>query len=481
MACLAVLLIGSIPASASTAGDAKSSSDQKAPYEPAWSSVTRHDPCPPWYRKAVLGIYFCWGVYSVAGMGEWYPQRMYAPKEDPYHSGSVEYHRKTYGDPCTQFGYHDFVPLFKAEKWDPNAWADLFQYAGADFAGPVVEHHDGFAMWDSEIDEYNSMDMGPKRDITGEMAAAIKKRGMKFLTAFHNLRWNWLDVGRKLCPEGVGINDPKYAGLYGPVHKPGDPMTDAFKQEWLDKMIEVIDKYQPDIIYLEGDICKPAGEKYSLPFLSHYFNAARNWGRDVVVTHKKDDLPESCSVLDMEGSSLKEPAANRWQTDHTILNKWYWAYDIHAKCLPVDTLVDGIVDRTSKNGVTLLCIGPKADGTIPEDQITVLVKIGDWMKVNKEALYDARPAPFSKGGVDAWRAGSLRFTEKPGYLYAIDLEEPKAGLVIPGVKPPQGAKIRMLGSSKDIGWHQDGDNVVIDEVPAPLPCDYAWSFKIPIQ
>jgi alpha-L-fucosidase len=257
-------------------------------------------------------------------------------------------------------------------------------------------------------------------------------------------------------------------------------MTEEFKQEWLDKMIEVIDKYQPDEIYLEGDICKPAGDKYTLPFLVHYFNSARKWGRDVVVTHKKDDLPQSCSPLDMEGSSLREPTREKWQTDQTILNKWYWGYDIHAKCLPVNRLIDDIVDRTSKNGVTLLSIGPKADGTIPDDQIEVLMEIGNWMGINKEALYGADPAPFHEGGVNTWKAGSLRFTEKGRYLYAIELNMPRVGMVIPGVTPAKGTKIRMLGSNQNISWHQDGSDIVIDEIPDPLPCDYAWTFKIAI-
>jgi alpha-L-fucosidase len=457
-------------------------------YEPTWESLAQHS-SPQWYEDAVLGIYFHWGVYSVAEMGEWYAQHMYLEKGDRYHSGNIDYHKKTYGDPCTEFGYKDFVPMFKAEKWDPDFWAELFENAGADFAGPVAEHCDGFAMWDSEYDEYNSMDKGPHRDVVGEMAKAVRNHGMKFITTFHNLRWSWLDAARRLCPEGVDVNDPKYSGLYGPVHKPGDPMTESFKKEWFNKIIEVIDKYQPDIIYLEGDICKPLGEEYSMPFLAYYYNSAigsinrhsSEWGQEVVVTHKGDDLPRSCSVLDMEGYSLKEPDRERWQTDQTILNKWYWGYDMHAKCLPVDLLIDGIVDRTSKNGVTLLSIGPKADGTIPNDQIEVLIKIGDWMKVNKEALYGADPAPFSKGGVDTWKAGTLRFTEKGPYLYAIDLEKPIAGKVIPGVTPVQGSTICMLGSNKKLAWHQNGADVVIDEIPNPLPCDYAWSFKIHVS
>ncbi|MBA7565859.1 hypothetical protein ES708_07544 [subsurface metagenome] len=251
-------------------------------YEPTWESLSQHS-TPEWYEDAVLGIYFHWGVYSVAEMGEWYAQRMYCEKEDRYHSGNIDYHKKTYGDPCTEFGYKDFVPMFKAEKWDPDFWAELFENAGADFAGPVAEHCDGFAMWDSEYDEYNSMDKGPHRDVVGEMAKAVRDHGIRVVTTFHNLRWSWRDAARRLCPEGVGFNDPKYAGLYGPVHKPGDPMTESFKEEWFNKMIEVIDKYQPDLIYLEGDIGKPVGDKYTMPFLAHYFNSAIDWGEEVVV------------------------------------------------------------------------------------------------------------------------------------------------------------------------------------------------------
>jgi alpha-L-fucosidase len=160
-------------------------------------------------------------------------------------------------------------------------------------------------------------------------------------------------------------------------------------------------------------------------------------------------------------------------------------------------LVDGIVDRISKNGVTLLDVAPKADGTLPEAQINGLKKLGKWMAVNKEALYAAKPAPFTEGGVDTWQAGTLRFTEKGPYLYAIELgndwpptvgfadyqdsEPPSAPFTIPGVKPIKGSEIRMLGSSRNLPWHQEGENVIIDVLPDSLPCDYAWSFKIQVS
>jgi alpha-L-fucosidase len=209
-------------------------------------------------------------------------------------------------------------------------------------------------------------------------------------------------------------------------------------------------------------------------------------------------------VLDIEGgifpdgiwewAGMTEPQEQRWQKDVPIGK--YWAYATGVGCRPVNMLVDGIVDRISKNGVTLLDVAPKADGTLPEAQIEGLKKLGEWMAVNKEALYAARPAPFVEGGVDTWKAGTLRFTEKGTYLYAIELgniwptklgfadykdsKRPSAPYTIPGVKPVKGSTIRMLGVSKDLPWHLEGDDLVIEELPDSLPGDYAWSFKIRI-
>jgi alpha-L-fucosidase len=159
-------------------------------------------------------------------------------------------------------------------------------------------------------------------------------------------------------------------------------------------------------------------------------------------------------------------------------------------------LVDGIVDRISKNGVTLLDVAPKADGTLPEAQINGLKELGRWMAVNKEALYAAKPAHFVEGGIDKWKAGTMRFLEKGDYLYAIDLgnnwppkvgfadyeesKSPIAPLTISGVRPIKDSEILMLGSDKSLPWRVEGDNLVIEELPDPLPCEHAWSFKIKI-
>ena len=493
---------------------AKGAPAQDGPYEPDWDSLARHE-TPEWFENAVLGIYFHWGVYSVPAFGCWGGRNMYLPNggtsedwghiEDKY-KNTYDYVKQVYGEPGTEFGYKDFIPMFKAEKWDPDAWAELFAKAGADFAGPVAIHHDGFAMWDSDYVEYNSMDMGPHRDVAGEMLKAVRKHGMKTFASFHYYtNWFFFNPGRKICPPGVDVNNPEYAGLYGPVREyKGDwrkyPFSDEFQQRWHNSVTEVIDKYCPDQLWFEIGFSDPGciGDKYVKGALAHYFNTADKWGKEVVVTRKSDDLPLSCSVLDIEAGELDEPQRVVWQTDTTIGTRWAWAYSPDAISKSVNELVDAIVDRKSNNGVTLLSAAPKADGTLPESQIDALKKIGAWMAINKPALYASKPAPFVKGGVDVAKAGSIRFTEKGQYLYAIELgnvlEEtddddadyedstpPSVPYTIPGVKPVKDSKIIMLGSSENLPWHQEGENLVIEAVPDSLPCEYAWSFKIQVK
>ncbi|NOR34443.1 MAG: alpha-L-fucosidase, partial [Bacteroidales bacterium] len=195
-------------------------------YEADWSSLADHE-TPQWFEDAVLGFYFHWGPYSVPAFGCWGGRNMYMPEggtsenwghiEDQYEN-TYDYVRKVYGDPGLEWGYKDFIPLFKAENWDPDAWAELFKMAGADFAGPVAIHHDGFAMWDSEHHEYNAGQMGPMRDITGEILEAIRKQDLKTFASFHYYtNWFFFNPGRMLSPFKTDVNDPKYSGLYGPV------------------------------------------------------------------------------------------------------------------------------------------------------------------------------------------------------------------------------------------------------------------------
>ena len=465
-------------------GEASNAAGEQAGvrYEPAWESLAQHS-TPKWFNEAVLGIYFHWGVYSVPGQSLFYGIGMYG-KGNPLYN----YHVAHYGDP-TKFGYKDLIPLFKAEKWDPDAWAELFERAGADFAGPCAEHHDGFAMWDTQYDKFNAMKMGPHRDIVGEMLHAVRAHHLRTVVTFHQCRnWSFFTPGRKLCPEGVDVNDPDCADLYGPIHPPDASefknikTTPAYQENYTNQIVEVIHKYRPDQIWLEDLFPVFINtDKYVKPMLAYYFNQAESWGKEVMVTHKGKDLPLACSELDHEQGwgEKADPQPRRWQADTTLPGcDWSYISSITMTDEQIDrgakTLVHSIVSRTSNNGVTLLSISPKADGTLPVYQVKMLSKLGDWMKVNKVALYGARCRTPSK-------AGTFRFTENGPWLYALALATPKTGQVIPGVTPVQGSEMRLLGCNKPLTWHQAGADVVIDDLPDPLPCDYAWSFRIQVK
>ncbi len=219
----------------------------EGPFSADRASLERRDPAPEWFRDAKFGIYFHWGVYSVPAFGnEWYPRSMHL-------LGSAEnrHHRETYGDPL-ESGYHDLIPGFTAKHFDAAEWAELFARAGARFAGPVAEHHDNFSLWDSRVNPWNSVAMGPKRDITGELEKAVRARGMRFLTTFHHDRPGiWTRENGRVDGhyEGVKTN---YPGL---LEKPelkefyGDLSRGDFLKLWLDKLVEVIDRYRPDLIW----------------------------------------------------------------------------------------------------------------------------------------------------------------------------------------------------------------------------------------
>jgi alpha-L-fucosidase len=491
---MSILLVGAL---VSSGAGADSTSENRVHYEPTWESLMQKEATPQWYQDAVLGFYFHWGPYSVPAFscsGYW----------TMYMKGSRTYRlvKENYGEPGIEFGYKDFVPLWKADKYDPDEWAALFKYAGADFAGPGAEHHDGFALWDTEFDEWNSMDMGPGIDIVGTLTEAIRKQGLKTCVALHNWRtYITYDTGRRLCPPGVDVNDPAYTGLYGPIHEPTHrrpidnkyPGADWPKEHWeerLNKWKELVDKYQPDLIWCEHMDSGEPPDSMKREMLAHYFNAAEEWGKEVVVTSKKlwenrrQDLPPQISPLNLEIDFMPNPRPQKWQTDIPLGRTW--AYTPRVGCKDLDELVEIIVGNVSKNGLTLFSVAPKPDGSLPEAQVEGLKKLGDWMAINKEALYATVPAPFVRGGTFRSEYGSLRFTRKKEYLYAIDLEKPEVPLVIPDVRALEGSEITMLGSDKPLKWHTvEGDDdddftLVIEELPDPLPCDYAWSFKIQI-
>lgn len=437
------------------------------PYQATWESLSQVNEAPDWFLDAKFGIYFHWGVYSVPAFGsEWYPRNM-------YREGSAEYqhHLKTYGA-HVDFPYTRFVPLFFAEKFDAGEWADLFARAGARFAGPVAEHHDGFAMWDSEVTPWNAKDRGPKRDITGELATAIRSKGMKLITTFHHARnnlwefenrdgrWNGHYAHVKMSFPSL-LENPDDAILYGYMPRP------QFLGFWKAKLVEVIDKYQPDIMWFDSWLDE-IPDSVKTEYLAHYFNSASRWGKEVVVTHKQEDLPQNVSILDLEKGRMGELTEFPWLTDDTI-SQGSWCYTEDLQIKPTSIVLHGLIDIVSKNGVLVLNISPKADGSIPQNQQRVLLEIGDWLAKNGEAIYDTRPwktygegptklKPGHFGGVtDAtgYTVQDVRYTTRGRTLYAIVLGRPTTDRVTL-TSLQEGDfdidKISMVGSKANIEW-----------------------------
>ncbi len=456
---------------------------EQVTYEPNWESLQKH-PVPEWFRDAKFGIYFHLGPYTVpAFQSEWYSCLMYKPDQKPY-----KYHQETYGDQST-FGYKDFIPMLTLENFDADTIAELFRNSGARFVGLTAEHADGFAMWDSKLTEWDAADMGPKCDVVGLMEKAVKKRGMKFVATFHHdWNWDWYPVWDKR----FDCSDPNYAGLYGQPHKKGEKPTEEFFDEWKAKVIEVIDKYQPDLVYFDSKL-DTIGEKHRQETLCYYYNKQAEWNKEVSVTYKGRQLPVGAGILDMERVRMTTVSEDPWLNDDPI--DWRsWCHIQNPSYKSVNHIIDGLVDVVSKNGTFMLNVGPTAKGEIPEPVIERLTGIGQWLKINGEAIYGTRPWTTSGEGPtvvegkrenenSTYTAEDIRFTLKGDTLYAIALDWPQSEQLTiktlnaknPAIKKIH--SIELLGSQSQLKWSQD-ENALTIRLPEARPCEHAFVFRI---
>jgi alpha-L-fucosidase len=445
-------------------------------YEPNWESLQEHNEGPEWFQDAKFGIYFHWGVYSVPAFGnEWYPYKMHFKDKKEY-----QHHLEKYGHP-SEFGYHDFVPMFKAEHFNAEKWAGLFEKAGARFAGPVAEHHDGFSMWDSDVTPWNAKDKGPKQDITGELAKELEKRNMKLITTFHHAR----NLQRyKDKPEEEKFRNSHYPYIEGmpPVSEDDTlkylygniPGKKWLEEVWLGKLKEVINKYQPDIIWFDSWLDK-IPENYRQEFCAYYLNEAEKWEKDVVIVRKQKDLPLDVSVDDMEKSRKNKIEEKVWMTDETI-SKGSWCYTENLEIKETKDVLHVLIDIVSKNGVLLLNVSPKANGIIPDNQQKVLLEIGEWLDNYGEAIYKTRPwythgegpTKEPEGGFSIhkeflkikYSEKDIRYTTKGKTIYATVLGKPapESTLTMHAFAtdslpaPPDIQSVALMGSDDDIDW-----------------------------
>lgn len=448
-------------------------------YTPDWSSLAKHTEVPEWIRDAKFGIYCHWGVYAVpAYNNEHYIQHMH--NESAYSKlGTHKRHVALYG-PLSEFGYHDFIPMFKGEKFDADEWAELFAKGGARFAGPVAEHHDGFAMWDSDVTPFNAKDMGPKRDIVGELADAIRKRGMKFFTSLHH-ELNYTNV--KVKPGWAGA-DPKYAKLYG------SPMRhEAWQKMWMDKCIEVVNKYHPDIIYHDAWLEQVDQDKIKT-YLAHFFNEAESRKQEVIVTYKGEDVPADVGMLDHENSNPEKVMEKPFLCDYSIGTgfSFSWGYTEGMELRTAHDIVHTLIDVVSKNGQLLLNLSPKADGTIPDDQKQVVYAVGRWLWTFGESIYETRP--FQVNGERTATGQRVNYTQGKEAVYAIFREWPGAGQSVQLRQLTKNSlkgkvkSVTLLGLKKleDIPFKLTTNGLELS-IPAKtrVPSDLAQVFKIEIE
>ncbi|HEX6823609.1 MAG TPA: alpha-L-fucosidase [Candidatus Sulfotelmatobacter sp.] len=471
------------------------------PFRPDWESLQKYE-TPDWYKDAKFGIFIHWGAYSVPAFGnEWYPRNMYREGSEEY-----KHHVATYG-PQDQFGYKDFLPMFKAEKFDPAAWAELFKKAGAKYVVPVAEHHDGFAMYDSGLSDWTVAKMGPHRDTTGELAKAVRAAGLHFGLSSHRVEHNFfLGVGREIASD---VNDPQYAAFYGPAHAwiaPwGAPLgndftyvSTAWADDWLARSAELVEKYHPDIVYFDWWIGQASIRRNLTRFAAFYYNTSLKYGDHVGVINYKDyAMQEHSGVLDLERGQLGDIRPLYWQTDTSVSNK-SWGYIKDDTFKSPEFVVHQLIDIVSKNGNLLLNIGPRSDGTIPDEVQKVLFDVGAWLGINGEAIYGTRPWRTYGEGPTKVAAGAFhdtdtakytpedfRFTTRGEDVYAIGLAWPTSREAvihslakIVGTEPVQ--SVAMIGGDAKLRFEQRADGLHV-HLPAQAPAKYAYVLRLTFE
>ncbi|AWG22801.1 alpha-L-fucosidase [Flavobacterium faecale] len=500
----AVLLVASCKSTQT--GSSNVAVTGKPKYEANWESIKANYKDPAWFNKAKFGIFIHWGAYSVPEYGsEWYPRNMYmdsikfsAQLKPDLKGPAKEYfhHKEVWGDQ-KKFGYKDFIPMFKGEKFNAKEWIDLFKKSGAKYVIPVAEHHDGFAMYKSTVTRWNAVDMGPKRDILGELFKAGREEGM-IMGASSHFAFNWSYYNKK---DKFDTTDPQFSDLYSKKGKDiNQPPTAEFKDLWWRRTKEIIDVYKPDILWFDFMLDIPEFADQRPKLAAYYYNKGIEWGKEVVLQDKNfshEAFPEGTVVYDLERGKLPGIRKLPWQTD-TSIGKNSWSYVSNWESKTANEIVDDLVDIISKNGCLLLNVGPKSDGTIPQDQKDILLQIGGWLDMNGEAVYDThywktfgegptevKKGHHSEGNNEGLSSKDIRFTEKDNKLYAIVLDWPADGYVnietlaknATYAKDLKIKNISVLGSKEKIQWEQTDKGLKV-KMPSVKPGDFAYTIAI---
>lgn len=411
-------------------------------FQPTWESLRKYE-CPEWFQNAKFGIWAHWGAASVPMYGDWYARKMYEEGSDAYY-----HHWKVYGHPSKN-GYKDIIPLWKAEDFDPDALLAFYKKCGARYFMALAVHHDNFDNWDSKWHKWNSVNMGPHKDIIAMWKKAADKYGLKFAVSEHlGASQLWWMGNKSADKEGVykGVpydaNNPEYWDLYQPpVEDPENPFCYSrdrkVEEDWYRRLIDLLDHYEPDMLYTDGPF--PYG-KSGLKLVSHLYNLKAKDGKTQAVYTQKDTRAEyEIGVLDVERSGLGSISSRPWQTD-TCLGDWF--YDVKARYKSARQVIDMLVHCVSKNGNLMLSVPLKPSGVLDDECKLILEQIGKWLEKNGEAIYESRPwkrfgegdtlrffSPLNEKQL-SWSAQDFHFTRKKDAVYVFQMGIPVSGNTI---------------------------------------------------
>ncbi len=421
-------------------------------YEPTWESLDSR-PNPQWFEDAKFGIFIHWGVYSVPAWGprdrysEWYWHDM-QNKEGP----TWQFHVETYGE---DFHYQDFAPMFKAEMYDPDLWADIFERSGAKYVVLTSKHHEGFSLWPDDNNwNWNSRDIGPHRDLLGDLTEAVRARGLRMGYYYSFYEW------------------------FNPLYR--SDVDRYVDQYMLPQLKDLVERYQPDIIWPDGEWDHPSETWRSTEFLAWLFNESSapddvvindRWGRETRSIHGGFATPEYQHRREgplMDAGRLEECQGMGMSFGYNR-NERAEDYRSTAKLLEL------FIDTVSRGGNLLLNIGPTADGRIPEIMQDRLLEIGAWLEVNGDAIYGTTQWD------DAPEVEDVRFTQKGDTIYAICLAWPGATLTLPNVVGVDSVSATLLGYEEALETTVTADAVTIHVPCIPeneMPCAHAWAFEL---
>jgi alpha-L-fucosidase len=461
------------------------------PFKPDMDSLKQYQ-CPDWFRDAKFGIWAHWGPQAVPMDGDWYARGMYEPSNKHY-----KYHLAHYGHP-SEFGYKDIIPLWKAEKWDPDRLMQLYQKAGAKYFVSMGTHHDNFFLWNSKLHNWNAVIMGPKRDVVGDWQKAAQKYGLKFGVSEHlGASFTWFQSSHRADKTGpkAGVPydgaDPKWQDLYHFPAEPGDTgwysKNPKWHQQWYNEIQELVDNYHPDLLYTDGGV--PFGNQAGLSMIAHLYNssAARNGGHVEVIYNCKQKS-EGRWVEDLERGIMRKIDPYPWQTD-TSIGDWY--YNRNWKFRPVSWVIHMLVDNVSKNGNLLLNVVQRPDGSLDPEVEEMLQQLAQWNAIHGEAIFGTRPwlvygesSVKVKGGNFGedykYNAREIRFTTKGATLYALALGWPADGKLVVKSLAEEAGKINdvsLLGYNGKVDWRQSAEGLIVS-LPEQKVSEYTCAVRI---